>query len=136
MVHATSMDSSLQQLACSTHCESVVTVRLIIAEPDVDLLEGHLRYFQRLEDFDPRGADNYRHCIELFESFSPNALMLEPAMPNSERVLELASMPVIVLSRFQGSKELHANTAITKYFIKPMSLVLLSDQIRELVGAH
>lgn len=107
-------------------------IRLLIIEPDEEVMESHLSYFHRTTDFVIESAVDADVFFERVHVFLPQVLMLEPAMPDAIAILDHVEVPVIVLSRFKGDDALRSHPAITEYFVKPKSLVEIRDTIEEL----
>ena len=107
-------------------------IRLLIIEPDEEVMESHLSYFHRTTNFVIESAVDADVYFERFQVFLPQVLILEPAMPDAIAILDHVEVPVIVLSRFCGDEALRSHPAVARYFVKPKSLVEIRDVIEEL----
>ena len=120
-----------------------VTVRLLILEPDEELLESFRGYFERATDFEVRLTANAKDCIEQLRSFVPQVLLMEPVLPPgvAQQILDAVSescdvpyVPVLVLTKH--SRHVAADhPSVKEFFVKPQSLSIISDTIRRLAAA-
>ena len=119
-----------------------MAVRLLILEPDDELLESFRGYFQRATDFEVRLTGNAEDCIKQLRSFVPQVLLMEPVLAPgvAQQILDAVSdscdgpfVPVLVLTKHSR----HAaadHPSVKEFFVKPQSLSMISDAIRRLVA--
>ena len=119
-----------------------MTVRLLILEPDKELLESFRVYFERATDFEIRLSGNAEDCIEQLRSFSPQVLLMEPVLAPgvAQQMLDAVSnsydqpfVPVLVLTR-HSSHAAADHPSVKEFFVKPQSLSMISDTIRRLAA--
>jgi hypothetical protein len=109
-----------------------VGIRLLIVEPDEEVLESHLAFFQRTTDFELESAGDSKDCIEKLIVFVPHVLLLEPALPSGLIILDQAEMPVVVLSRLSNDLQLRSHPSVSEYYVKPKPLAEIGQRILEL----
>ena len=119
-------------------------VRIVILEPDVDLLESFRDYFETSIKFETRLTTSGEECLELLTKFRPDVLVLEPVLPTgvADRILEAVKetpgrpyVPILVLTRFST----HASAehpAVKGFLVKPQSLKDISDAIQRLAAEN
>lgn len=116
-----------------------MTIRLLILEPDRDLLELFETFFSRLDDFEVRYSSTGEECEALIKAFRPDVLLLEPAMPRgvAESILEMVGgstdssvVPVLVLTNRPNWID---HPSINELVIKPESLRNIAKRIRRIV---
>lgn len=115
-------------------------IRVVILEPDQELLESFRAYFSRFTEFDVRYSVNGDECISLIDSFRPHVLLLEPALPSgvAEAILEKVGsstdgpvLPVLVLTNRPSWVDSN-HPSIQELHVKPKSLRVIADRIRML----
>ena len=119
-----------------------MAVRLLILEPDEELLESFRGYFERATDFEVRLTGNALDCIEQLRSFVPQVLLMEPVLPPGvaqqifDAVAESCELPVVpILVLTKHSRHAAANhPSVKEFFVKPHSLSIISDTIRRLAA--
>ncbi|MCP4192529.1 MAG: response regulator transcription factor [Planctomycetaceae bacterium] len=117
-------------------------LRLLLLEPEQELLESFESCFNGLTDIDVRYASDVEGCIELLESFHPDVLVLEPALPRGagEAILQAIGQttegPVaavlVLTNRRNWIDENHPS--IHEYYVKPQSLRMIADRVRKLAA--
>lgn len=124
-----------------------MTMRVLILEPDEELLSEMLAYIRRTTDFDCEAASTGEQCIDRLDEFRPDVLVLEPSLPDesSDRVLDAvarsshcAVLPVLVLTRMSHDALTKDHELISEYLIKPQALNDIVETIRRLAvnGTH
>ncbi|MCP4784813.1 MAG: response regulator transcription factor [Fuerstiella sp.] len=120
-----------------------MAIRVLILEPDEDVLSEIEAYFRRMTDFDCVGVTSGRRCIDSLESFRPDILVMEPSLPceSAGRILDAvgdapgrACLPVLVLTRRSCDPNQKSHKAVAEYLIKPQSLADVVDTIRQLAS--
>ena len=117
-------------------------IRVLILEPDEELLDSFKSFFRRVTDFDVRFTACGEKCIEQLRSFSPHVLLMEPALPlgMAQKVLDGISesdgrpfVPVLVLTRFSCDTTAD-HPSVKACLVKPQSLSMILDAIRRLAA--
>ena len=116
----------------SRHGINQLEIKLLIVEPDDEVLDSHLAFFNRATDFEIESAMDADECIEKFIVFVPHVLLLEPAFPSGLTILDQAVVPVIVLSRLSNDLKLRTHPSVFEYYVKPKPLAKIGQRIREL----
>ena len=115
-------------------------IRVLILEPDQELLESFKAYLSRFAEFDVRYSVDGAECISLIHSFRPDILLLEPALPSgvAEAILENVGgltdepvVPVLVLTNRPSWVDSN-HPSIQELHVKPKSLRVIADRIRML----
>lgn len=111
-------------------------IRLLILEPNEDVLESYVAYFVRTTDFNLDSTTNGRECLSKIENFRPDMLMLEPALPGglARIILSSVEVPVIVLSRFDSDETLRGHPSVCEYYVKPKRLSELVIRVQQIAG--
>jgi DNA-binding response OmpR family regulator len=121
-----------------------MATRVLIVEPDEDVLFAITEYFRRTTDFDCESTTSGQQCIDKLEAFGPDVLIMEPSLPceSSGRVLDaIASasdrvyLPVLVLTRLNRDPNQELHTSISEYLVKPQSLAKVVEAIRRLTSS-
>lgn len=114
--------------------------RVLVLEPDTELLESFRTYFERATDFDVRLTACGEVCISELRDFSPHVLVMEPALPPgmAQQVLDAVGasrerpvVSVLVLTRYTRDVAMD-HPCVTSCLIKPQSLRCISNSIRQL----
>jgi len=117
-------------------------VRVLVLEPDVDLMESFQDHFAKSTEFHTRLTANGDECIELLASFRPDVFVLEPVLPHgvADRILEAVQnvpgrpyVPILVLTRF-STHTTADHPAVKSFLVKPQSLKNIGDAIQGLAA--
>ncbi|MEL7500194.1 MAG: hypothetical protein AAFN77_21530 [Planctomycetota bacterium] len=108
-------------------------IRLLMVDPDLQVIESHLRYFNRMDDFEVDGAHDFPTYEELVRQFLPDVLLLEPLMNGGIRILEQTDVPIVVLTRRNDEETIHEHPRVKEYFVKPTSLIVVATCVRQIV---
>lgn len=117
--------------------------RVLIVDDDTDLINVMRIYFQR-SGFEAKTADSGRTALKLFDSFKPNAIILDILMPRMDgtKVCEAIridkgnlTVPIIVLTGFhkEKTKEEILEAGANLYLTKPIDISKLIKHIRDLM---
>lgn len=118
-----------------------MTQRILLVEDNGNLAEG-IEYNLRLEGYDVRIAETGRAALELFESWSPELLVLDLMLPDIDGYQVLKSIrsrgsrvPVIILSaRSEESDKVRGfRLDADQYVTKPFGIVELLERIAALL---
>lgn len=123
-----------------------MSARVLIADPDVCLLETYRDYLERHGDQVATAVDGLA-CLEQLRKFAPDVLVLEPSIPwgCGDGVLALMheepdvpQVPVIVLTYGRDRAALYrmAPFKIDDYQIKPLRPSRLAARIHALTPAQ
>ena len=119
-----------------------MAIRVLILEPDEELLDSFKSYFCRATDFDVRFTARGEDCISQLQRFSPHVLLMEPVLPPgmAQKVLDAIGergdrpfVPVLVLTRYSCSTAAD-HPSVKQCLVKPQSLNMISDAIRRLAA--
>ena len=122
-----------------------MATRVLILEPDEDLLAEIVAYIRRTTDFDCEGTSTGEQCIKEVSRFQPHILVLEPSLPDesSDPVLDAvansldrAVLPVLVLTRMSHAPDETNHESIAEYLIKPQALADVVGTIRRLASSR
>ena len=122
-----------------------MATRVLILEPDEDVLFVITEYLRRTTDFDCESATSGQQCIDMLDRFRPDVLVMEPSLPcdSSGQILDaIASapgrpyLPVLVLTRLNRDPTRELHSSISEYLVKPQSLDKIVDAIRRLTSAN
>ena len=117
-----------------------MAVRLLILEPDEELLESFRAYFERATDFELRLTGNAEDCIEQLRSFVPQVLLMEPVLAPgvAQQILDAVSdscdgpfVPVLVLTKHSRHAAVD-HPSVKEFFVKLQSLSIISNTVRRL----
>jgi DNA-binding response OmpR family regulator len=121
-----------------------MATRVLILEPDEDVLLAITAYLQRTTDFDCESVTSGQQCIEMLEQFRPDVLIMEPSLPceSSGKILDVIAsaadrtyLPVLVLTRLSRDPTQELHSSISEYLVKPQSLAKVVDAIRRLTSS-
>jgi CheY-like chemotaxis protein/sRNA-binding carbon storage regulator CsrA len=126
----------------STSEDALVSLRVLIADPDEYLLDNYRGYLEQ-HGFEVATAKTGMECVERLREWSPDVLVLEPSIPwgSGDGVLammheetDIPLVPVIVLTYGRDRSVLYqlAPFKIDDYQTKPLRPTRLIERIRTL----
>ncbi len=126
--------------------DTLMLVRVLIADPDEYLLDHYRNYLEQ-HSFEVATATTGVECVERLRECAPDVLVLEPSIPWGwgDGVLammheesDIPLVPVIVLTYGRDRSVLYqlAPYKIDDYQVKPLRANRLAQRIRSLVACH
>lgn len=117
--------------------------RVLIVDDDTELISVMRIYFQR-SGFDAETADSGRKALKLFDSFKPDAMILDILMPKMDGVKVCKAiradkgnltMPIIALTGFHKEKTKREilDAGANLYLTKPIDISRLIKYIKDLM---
>jgi DNA-binding response OmpR family regulator len=117
--------------------------RVLIVDDDTDLINVLRIYFQR-SGFDAETADSGRKALKVFDSFKPDAIILDILMPKMDGVKVCnairvdknnPTVPIVALTGFhkEKTKEEILNAGANLYLTKPIDISKLIKHIKDLL---
>jgi hypothetical protein len=107
-------------------------IRLLIVEPDEEVLDSHLAFFRRATKFSLESAKEFNDWKHKYVLFVPHVMLLEPAFPEGPEILDQVEVPVVVLSRLSNDQKLRTHPSVSEYYVKPQSLAEIGKSIERL----
>ena len=117
-----------------------MSIRVLIAEPDVLLLETYREVLTKM-GFEVTTTSNGPDCVKSLRQCRPDVLLLEPDLSEGWRGTlvplmrddsELSAVPVIVLTRHDQDV---CQVPVREYFVKPISMSRLAKSIETVVSS-
>ena len=117
--------------------------RVLIVDDDTELINVMRIYFQR-SGFEAEIADSGRKALKLFDSFDPDAVILDILMPRMDGVKVCKAIrvdkgnlttPIVALTGFhkQKTKEELLEAGANLYLTKPIDISKLIKHIKDLM---
>ena len=115
-------------------------IRVLILEPDEQLLESFQTYFAQMTDFEVQVTTRGDDCVEKLRRFRPDVFVMEPALKSgtAQMILDgiddapdVPYVPVLVLTRFSRIEAAN-HPSVVEYLVKPQSLADITESIRRL----
>ncbi|MBU4175543.1 MAG: response regulator [Actinobacteria bacterium] len=117
--------------------------RVLIVDDDTELINVMRIYFQR-SGFEAETADSGQKALKLFDSFNPDAVILDILMPGMDGVKVCKAirvdkgnltMPIIALTGFhkEKTKEEILEAGANLYLTKPIDISKLIKHIKDLM---
>jgi len=117
--------------------------RILIVDDDTELINVMRIYFQR-SGFEAETADSGRKALKVFDSFKPDAMILDILMPRMDGVKVCKAirvdkgnltMPIIALTGFHKEKTKREiiEAGANLYLTKPVDISRLIKHIKDLM---
>ena len=115
-----------------------MSIRVLLADPEEMLLDIY-RDFLAQDGFEVETAPTGQDCLSKLRDWKPDALVLEPDMPNDwgEQILDevnqhpqMRRVPTLILTRRDHKV---VSYPVYEYHVKPVSMAELASSIRAAV---
>jgi DNA-binding response OmpR family regulator len=119
-----------------------MSIRVLLADPDPDLLEI-IDDSLSDDEFEILTAATGPDCAEILRRCKPDVLVMELDLPGdwSNRLLsmmrtalEIPEVPTVILSRFNEDQSIYLDwPSVKKFLVKPISMLVLKAGIRSAI---